>query len=177
MAKRDKCRTCGNERKEGVEWYDDDYCSGKCRKADGEAIAPVIEQVKSSGEKATLDEYLLDYPANLGGKDGRGQRIKGRMPKRYCRRFQPERLNWDDLMNEFELEQAGFRDNRVPIPGDFDYSKKKFVLPEDNVSPTQDERPPNQWQVLKLKAKSLGISTHAKTREQLEAKIQEKENE
>lgn len=118
---RDKCRYCGNERKEGVEWYDDDYCSGKCKKADGGIIEPVAEQVKVSGVKASLHEYLLDYPKNLGGKDAHGQRIKGRMPKRYRRRHEPERLNWGAPMSAPDLKQAGLRANRKPIPGDWDF--------------------------------------------------------
>ena len=39
-----------------------------------------------------------------------------------------------------------------------------------------EPKPPNQWQVLKAKAKSLGIKTHGKKRDQIEAEIKEKEN-
>lgn len=117
---RNKCRTCGAERKEGVEWFDDDYCSGKCKAADGGVIPPA-EDVKASGVVASLEDYLADYPKNVGEKDKRGQRIKGRIPKRYHRRFEPERLNWGIPLNAPQLKQAGLRSNRTPIPGDFDF--------------------------------------------------------
>ena len=40
----------------------------------------------------------------------------------------PERLNWSaNEMNAEELEQAGFRANRKPIPGDWDYEKEEVV--------------------------------------------------
>ncbi len=122
---RDKCRFCENERKEGVLWYDDDYCSGKCKKQDGGEIAPEPERVKAAGITATLQDYLLDYPENLGQKDARGQRIKGRIPKRYRRRFEPEKLNWDEPLNAPQLKQAGLRTNREPIPGDWDFEEVK----------------------------------------------------
>lgn len=162
---REACRTCGNKRKEGVKWFDDDYCSGKCRKLDGESMPPVAEQIKSSGVKASLAEYLLDYPKKLGEKDKRGQRIKGREPKRYRLRCDPEKLNWDEPMSAMELEQAGFRCNRKAIPGDWDFEKEEEAIAR-----------PNEWQLLKAKAKSLGIATHAKDREQIEVEIQEIEN-
>lgn len=161
---RNKCRTCGNERKEGVEWYDDDYCSGKCKMEDGGAIPPAAKPDKMSRDAASFADYLLDYPKKLGEKDGRGQRIKGRMPKLYRLRFEPEKLNWGEPLNFEQLEQAGFRANREPIPGDWDFTG------------TQDA-PLNDWQVLKAKAKLLGIKTHGKNRDQIEAEIQEKENE
>ena len=65
---RNKCRFCGNVRKEGVVWYDDDYCSGKCKSADGGEVIPAIEHAKISGVVASLDDYLLDYPKKLGQK-------------------------------------------------------------------------------------------------------------
>lgn len=122
---RNKCRYCGTERKEGVEWYDDDYCSGKCKKADGGEIASEPERIKSSGIKASLDDYLLDYPKNLGEKNNRGQRVRGRTPKRYHRRFEPQRLNWGEPLTPAQLKQAGLKANREPIPGDFDFVEEK----------------------------------------------------
>ncbi len=122
---REKCRFCENERKEGVEWYDDDYCSGKCKKSDGGEIPPEVEHLKTTGTAASLNDYLLDYPKKLGEKDKRGQRIKGRLPKRYRRRFDPERLNWGEPMNAPQLKQAGLRSNRQPIPGDYDFVEEE----------------------------------------------------
>jgi len=119
---RDKCRACGNERKEGVVWYDDDYCSGKCKANDGGSIPPA-EDAKASGVVASYEDYVIDYPLHLGEKDKRGQRIKGRLPKRYRRRYEAERLNWGTHLDAPHLKQAGFRANRKPIPGDFDYEE------------------------------------------------------
>ncbi len=114
---RSKCRYCENERKEGVIWYDDDYCSGKCKKADGGEIPPAAVVAKDSGVKASLKDYYLDYPQEVGRK--------GRSPKRYRRRFEPQRLNWDEPMNAPQLKQAGLRANRQSIPGDYDFIEEK----------------------------------------------------
>ncbi len=167
---RDNCRFCGNERKEGVEWYDDDYCSGKCKKQDGGTIPLAAKPDKMNRAPASFADYMLYYPKGIGEKDKRGQRIKGREPKLYRRRFEPEKINWDEPMSEAELKQAGLRCNRQPIPGDWD-----FVEVEKEVAPMEDA-PQNEWQVLKAKAKVLGIQTYAKKREQIEAEIKEKEN-
>lgn len=40
----------------------------------------------------------------------------------YDSRSKPESLNWGDWMTIAELEQAGLKANRAPIPGDHDYS-------------------------------------------------------
>lgn len=122
---RNKCRFCGNERKEGVQWYDEDYCSGKCKKDDGGHVEPRVERAKYTGEKASLEDYLFDWPRDLGKKDKMGQRVKGRTPKRYHRRFEPERLNWGEPLSAPDLKQAGLRANRQPIPGDWDYVEKE----------------------------------------------------
>lgn len=161
---RNKCRFCDNERKEGVKWYDDDYCSGKCARQDGITIAPAAKPDKDDRSPASFGDYLLDWPKKLGEKDGRGQRITGREPKLYRLRCDPEKLNWDEPLSAEQLNQGGFRANREPLPGDWDFAE------------TQDAAP-NEWHLLKAKAKALGIATHAKTREQIEAEIQEKENE
>lgn len=121
---RDSCRNCGCKRGEGGEWYDDEYCSGKCKKLDGGDVAPVEERAKVSGPKASLDDYILDYPKNLGEKV-HGQRIKGRIPKRYRRRHDPEKLNWGEPLTREQLKQAGLRANREPIPGDWDYVEQE----------------------------------------------------
>jgi len=122
---RNKCRYCGAERKDGVVWYDDDYCSGKCRKADGEVVEPQVEREKKAGKVATLEDYLLDYPKNLGQKNKTGERIRGRIPKLYRRRYEPEKLNWGEPLTNAQLKQAGFRANRVPLPGDWDFIEDK----------------------------------------------------
>jgi len=123
--RKNECRYCGAKRNKNIEWPYEDYCSGKCKKADGGEIEPVSERAKNEGRVATFADYLLDYPKNLGGKDKRGQRIKGRMPKIYIRRWEPERLNWGPTTGQ--LKQAGFRANRKPLPGDFDYAQEPEV--------------------------------------------------
>ena len=42
-------------------------------------------------------------------------------PEMYAPRANPDNLNWGDHMSYDELAMAGFKANRVPIPGDFDY--------------------------------------------------------
>lgn len=39
----------------------------------------------------------------------------------YHPRTNPERLNWGPRMTRAELDEAGLKANRVPIPGDWDY--------------------------------------------------------
>ena len=189
---RDKCRFCGNERKKGVLWYDDDYCSGKCKKQDGGTIPPAAKPDKTNRAPASFEDYMLYYPKKLGEKDSRGQRIKGREPKLYRRRSEPEKLNWGEPMSEEELKQAGLRCNRQPIPGDWDFVEKNICATEvqaiaenfkvqtgENIAEVAEEKedaPLNEWQALKAKAKLLGIQTYGKKREQIEAEIMEKEN-
>lgn len=159
MPNREKCRKCGATLKHDKtsDQYDPDYCSGKCRKEDG-----VEPYVKSAEEQAMVVEVTKKArPASL-------EDYKKNVPSRYARRFEPEKLNWSkNRMNEEELKQAGFRANREPIPGDWDY--------EEDAS--AQGAPSNLWQNLKNKAKGMGIKTYGKKREQIEAEIQEKENE
>ncbi len=42
-------------------------------------------------------------------------------PEMYATRTNPDRLNWGKSMTGDQLEQAGLKANRVPIPGDWDY--------------------------------------------------------
>lgn len=42
-------------------------------------------------------------------------------PEKYIQRREPDRLNWGPWMDSTQLEQAGLKANRVPIPGDWDY--------------------------------------------------------
>ena len=97
-----KCRNCEAEKKEGVEWFDDMYCSGKCASSDGAEIAPV--HTSPSNQKASLIDYKQD-----------------KKNTRYRRRFDPDKLNWGEPMTPAQLKQAGFRANRVPIPNDWDF--------------------------------------------------------
>lgn len=160
MSKRDKCRNCGATLKHDrtSDQYDPEYCSGKCRKLDGSK--PYIKSAEEHAmvvkeAKLIAPATFKDYEKNVGG--------------RYVRRFEPEKLNWEVPMSAHDLLQAGFRANREPIKGDWDYQED---VPEEQVP----EKAPNDWHVLKVKAKSLGIKTHGKNREQIKAEIKEKEN-
>lgn len=159
MSKRKECRCCGAKLRHDKtsDQYDPEYCSGKCRKNDGaepyiktpEEQAAVIEVV-SKTRPATLEDY------------------KKNVPSKYARRFEPEKLNWTkNKMNEAELKQAGFRANREPIPGDWDYE-----VVEDA---PEEPKPLNEWDALRAKAKELGIQTHGKNKETLTAEVAEAE--
>ena len=99
-----KCRYCGNKKKPNVEWPTEDHCSGKCMKMDG--LEPMSVGVKGPQKvrKATLDD------------------CKAR-PNDYRRRYEPEKINWGEPLTPRQLKQAGFRANREPIPGDWDYKE------------------------------------------------------
>jgi len=159
MSRREECRKCGAKLKHDKtsDQYDPEYCSGKCRKADGaepyvktaEEQAAVVAVV-SKTRPATLEDYNKNVPS------------------KYTRRFQPEKLNWSkNKMNEVELKQAGFRANREPIPGDWDYEVESV-----------DELPKEltEYELLKEKAKVLGIKIFGKTKEALAAEVEEAEN-
>ena len=157
MDKRNECRKCGATLKHDKtsDQYDPEYCSGKCRKEDGsepyvktaEEKAAVIVAVKKK-KVASLEGYKKGVPAN------------------YARRFEPEKLNWSaNKMNEEELKQAGFRANREPIPGDWDY--------EEEIG---QDREPNEWDQIRANAALLGIKTHGKKKEQVLAEIKEAED-
>ena len=164
MSNREECRNCGAKLKHDktLDQYDPEYCSGLCRKKDGaepyiksvEEKAAVVVEVKKK-KVASLEDYKKGVPAN------------------YARRFEPEKLNWSkNEMNEEELEQAGFRANRRPIPGDWDYEEATSYT-----IPGPPKRDPNEWDLIRAKAKELGISTHGKKRDQVEKEIAEKEAE
>jgi len=166
MNKRESCRYCGAKLRHDKtsDQYDPEYCSGLCRKRDGaepyvktpEEQAMVIE-VKKKARPASLEDY------------------KKNVPSKYARRFEPEKLNWsENEMSEEELEQAGFRANRKPIPGDWDYKDVNKVIYEDLLDAVKE---PTKWDIIRAKAKKLGIKTHGKKRVQIEAEIKEVENE
>ena len=166
MNKRTECRKCGAHLKHDKtsDQYDPEYCSGKCRKEDG-----AEPYVKSAEEQAAVvvvtrkrnPASYEEYKKNVGGK--------------YARRFQPEKLNWSkNKMNEGELEQAGFRANREPIPGDWDYEPEgpcEIQKEEVKVTSPDTQKPPSEWEQMKAKAKSLNIKIFGKNKEQLAADI------
>ncbi len=167
--KREECRFCGAKLRHDKthEQYDPEYCSGLCRKKDGSEpyIKTAEEQAMVVKEaKLIAPATFKDYEKNVGG--------------RYVRRFEPEKLNWGEPMSDHDLLQAGFRANRVPIEGDWDYQHpmKAVVLDPGATMTLPITKKPNQWQLLKTRAKGLGIKTHGKKREQIEAEIKEVEN-
>ncbi len=170
MAKREKCRKCGAKLKHDKtsEQYDPEYCSGLCRRKDGsEPYVKTAEEQAMVVKEAKLiaPATFKDYEKNVGG--------------RYVRRFEPEKLNWGEPMSDHDLLQAGFRANREPIDGDWDYQHPmKAVIADSEATITLPiTKEPNQWQLLKAKAKELGIQTHGKNKGQITAEIMDKEAE
>ncbi len=185
---REECRHCGAKLKHDKtsDQYDPEYCSGLCRKLDGSE--PYVKTVE---EQAMVVEVVKKRnPASL-------EDYKKNVPSRYARRFQPEKLNWSKhRMNKEELEQAGFRANREPIPGDWDYgtgvAREPVTLPKGATRTAVElgqleqakrnaavmaQKPPSEWEQMKEKAKGLNIKIFGKSKEQLAAEIAEKEAE
>ncbi len=161
MPKYEECRNkmCGAKLKHDKtsDQYDPEYCSGKCRAADG-----AEPYVKSAEEQAMVVEVTKKRnPASYEGyKKNHGPGAK------YARRFEPEKLNWTkNVMSEDELEQAGFRANRVPIPGDWDYEAPALETKKPAT------KPPTEWETIKATAKELGINILRKNKETLLAEI------
>ena len=169
MAKREKCRYCGAKLRHDKtsEQYDPEYCSGLCRRKDGsEPYVKTVEEQAMVVKEAKLiaPASFKDYEKNVGG--------------RYVRRFEPEKLNWGEPMSDHDLLQAGFRANREPIDGDWDYQEDAKEPTKESKLSSGDGEPkkPNEWQLLKAKAKELGIQTHGKKKEQIETEIKEAKN-
>ncbi len=184
MSRREECRKCGAKLKHDKtsDQYDPEYCSGKCRKNDG-----AEPYVKTPAEQAAVVEVVKkERPASL-------EDYKKNVPSRYARRFEPEKLNWSkNEMSEDELKQAGFRDNRKPIPGDWDYKvlsdepSKEPQYPLGSTRTGENGRPevyvktvkqPTEWDGIRRTAKDLGIKIFGKKRAQVEAEIKEAQNE
>ncbi len=174
MDKRKECRKCGAKLKHDKtsDQYDPEYCSGKCRREDGSP-----PYVKTAEEKAAVVVAVKKKkPASLEG-------YKKGVPANYARRFEPEKLNWSvNKMNEEELKQAGFRANREPIPGDWDYEGDGTCSKDGNrVSETDscehfEPKEPSEWEQMKARAKGLGIAIYGKHKELLAAEIKEAED-
>ncbi len=168
MSKREKCRFCGATLRHDktLDQYDPEYCSGLCRKKDG--AEPYVKTAKEqtlvvTEAKLTKPASFKDYEKNVGG--------------RYVRRFKPEELNWGEPMSDGELLQAGFRANREPLKGDWDYqdiaNRVNEAVGYDLLAQSAKL---NEWGVIRARAKELNIQTYGKKREQVEAEIKEAEN-
>jgi len=184
MSKREECRKCGAKLKHDKtsDQYDPEYCSGKCRKGDG-----AEPYVKTAEEQAAVVAVVSKTrPATL-------EDYKKNVPSKYARRFEPEKLNWSkNKMNESELKQAGFRANREPIPGDWDYGtgeareftkEQEYPLGSRRIGEggqpevyVKKVKPPTEYELLKEKAKALGIKIFGKTKEVLAKEVEEAEN-
>ncbi len=170
---REKCRKCGAKLKHDKtsDQYDPEYCSGLCRKLDGSE-----PYVKTAAEKAMVVEVVSKRnPASL-------EDYKKNVPAKYSRRFEPEKLNWSkNKMNDEQLKQAGFRANREPIPGDWDYEDvvavtSTMIAAVDLEATATVTKQPTEWDGIRRTAKDLGIKVFAKKRDQVEAEIKEAQN-
>ena len=96
-------------------------CSGSCRAKlsrrtrtqEPEAHAHGIEAHAPSARKeahAGVTPTLQHYQAN---------------PTMYAARTNPEAINWGKPLSLWGLEKAGFKANRVSIPGDWDYAPNR----------------------------------------------------
>lgn len=115
-----------------------EFCSDKCRKR-----ASRTQTTPEDGSGSTNADRMAVEP----GQTERGQQSRTRpsIPppdpgcirlvvgpaslddyldehgRHYAPRAHPELLNWGDWMTSLQLEQAGLKANRVPIPSDWDY--------------------------------------------------------
>lgn len=82
---------------------------GKYTRQDGtvyqfDSSGKAFEVVEGNTQPVTLEHYQAN-------------------PDQYAQRTNPLNLNWGKRMTLNELNQAGFKGNRVAIPGDHDYVK------------------------------------------------------
>jgi len=101
------------------------YCSSKCRvKAgrlsvtDDSALEPVsvtneeLSVTKVSVTELSVTDVSPSTPSEPEAADSR----------HYATRTNPDTLNTGEWMTSDELHQAGLKANRMPIPGDHDYT-------------------------------------------------------
>ena len=117
------------------------YCGGTCKKRDSRASGTNVpvevgqEQVgQPSGTKSDKPEQLPNgLPDNCKLSTASLEHYLAN-PDKYVKRLEPDKMNWGDRMTSPELAAAGFKCNRVTIPGDWDYdgvSAKQEELPAD----------------------------------------------
>lgn len=70
-----------------------------------------------------VDRNVLEGKPSIGHYHAR--------PDLYIQRREPDRLNWGPWMNSDALNEAGLKANRVPIPGDWDYTGAASALMAD----------------------------------------------
>lgn len=91
------------------------FCSGACRTAVSRADTAM--QVL----QATVTDVTLEPTVTPPEQAQRFPTYDDDRAK-YATRTNPDKLNHGQHMNSSELEQAGLKANRVPIPGDRDYA-------------------------------------------------------
>lgn len=88
------------------------YCSGKCRTAHSRAtVTPKPAPTVTIGGVTNPEPVTVSldhYRANSS---------------MYATRAEPDKLNWDGWMNPCQLKYNHLTANRVPIPGDWDFSE------------------------------------------------------
>ncbi len=80
-------------------------------------------QMVTAGVTAVTGESCTELdPTDHALIDGRGGLADYYAnPDKYIPRTEPDKLNWGPWLNTAELNVAGLKANRVPIPGDWDY--------------------------------------------------------
>ena len=99
-----QCRneSCNNEAKGKGR-----YCSATCKTVFNRNKTTVTSAAVTPSRNTVEIGSLEHYRAN---------------PTMYIERREPDRLNWGKRLNMNELNIAGKKANRVPIPGDCDYT-------------------------------------------------------
>ena len=107
-----KCKwnECGNEAR-----LKSPFCSQACKKrhsrSSGTDQPCEVVQIASGTEVVHVEESELSYENYL----------KYQPLGMYATRTNPDLLNYGKPMTPHQLEKAGLKANRVPIPGDWDY--------------------------------------------------------
>jgi hypothetical protein len=133
------CKECGKELEQVKGKEQKQYCSDKCRKRfqrknKDSAFLSQKQGLENAPESATIDELRTDdtqHRTDLTpdkGTSNTEQILNWAQPDcqcKHCRnvhKTRPEaRLNHGSYMTAAELEQNGYKYNRVSLPGDKDY--------------------------------------------------------
>lgn len=95
------------------------YCSPKCRKAANRAKCdtPTV----TNGSVTQPEPVTVDEPGVVI-HDGPSITHYNSNPAKYAPRTNPNKLNWGKWMSGEQLAHFELVANRVPIPGDWDYT-------------------------------------------------------
>lgn len=126
-----RCISCGNEYE--AKRKTSKYCGPKCRKLafqeNGKVSVPGVSVPDRNDEwrQANVEQTVClvndaGMPVVSYDRDGKiGKKDYLTHPDMFAKRTNPEKLNWGGWMTQGELEDAGLKANRIPIPGDHDY--------------------------------------------------------